>query len=60
MDRLPDVTGLRNEIAVHRAHRNPFDHALRATGAHFVEFGYLGGSSGVGAYRWQLEAARLR
>lgn len=57
IDRLPDTTGLRNEIVVHRAHRISFDHALRATGAQFVEFGYLGAPSGTGAYRWQLEAA---
>jgi hypothetical protein len=29
MDRLPDTLGLRNEIVLHRAHRNPYDHALR-------------------------------
>ncbi len=57
MDRLPDTTGLRNEIIVHRAHRNPFDHALRIPGGRFVEFGYLGPSAGVGAYRWQMHAA---
>ncbi len=57
MDQLPDTTGLRNEIVVHRAHRNSFDHALRLAGAHFVEFGYLLPSSGMGAYRWQMEAA---
>lgn len=57
MDRLPDTTGLRNEIVVHRAHRNPFDHALRLTGARLVEFGYLGPVSGVGAYHWQMHAA---
>jgi L-seryl-tRNA(Ser) seleniumtransferase len=57
MDRLPDTYGLRNEIVVHRAQRNPFDHALRAVGARFVEFGYVGQGSGVGAYRWQLDAA---
>lgn len=57
MDRLPDTTGLRNEIVVHRAHRNPFDHALRIPGARLVEFGYLGPSAGVGAYRWQMHAA---
>jgi D-glucosaminate-6-phosphate ammonia-lyase len=56
IDRLPDTTGLRDEIAIHRAHRNPYDHAVRATGARLVEFGYLGGPSGVGAHRWQLEA----
>ncbi len=57
MDRLPDTTGLRNEIVVHRAHRNSFDHALRIPGARLVEFGYLGPPSGVGAYRWQMHAA---
>ena len=57
MDRLPDTTGLRNEIVVHRAHRNAFDHAVRASGARFVEFGYLGAVSGAGAYAWQLAAA---
>lgn len=57
MDQLPDTTGLRNEIVMHRAHRNPFDHALRLSGARLVEFGYLGPSAGVGAYRWQMHAA---
>lgn len=57
MDRLPDTTGLANEVVVHRAHRTPFDHALRAAGARLVEFGYVGPGSGVGAYRWQLDAA---
>ena len=55
MDRLPDTTGLRNEIAVHRAHRNPYDHALRAAGARLVEFGYLGPAN-PGTRPWQLEA----
>jgi seryl-tRNA(Sec) selenium transferase len=59
IDRLPDTTGLRDEIAVHRAHRNPYDHAVRATGARIVEFGYLGGPSGFGAHRWQLETALM-
>lgn len=57
MDQLPDTTGLKDEIVVHRAHRMGFDHALRMSGARFVEFGYLTTSSGVGAYRWQMEAA---
>ncbi len=57
MDRLPDTTGLRNEIVMHRAHRNPFDHALRVPGARLVEFGYLGPPAGVGAYQWQMHAA---
>jgi L-seryl-tRNA(Ser) seleniumtransferase len=57
MDRLPDTEGLPNEIVIHRAHRNPFDHALRGAGAKLIEFGYVGPGSGVGVYRWQLEAA---
>jgi L-seryl-tRNA(Ser) seleniumtransferase len=57
IDLLPDTTSLKNEIVVHRAHRNAFDHAIRLSGARFVEFGYVGVASGVGAYRWQLEAA---
>jgi D-glucosaminate-6-phosphate ammonia-lyase len=56
MDRLPDTTGVPNEIVVHRAHRNPYDHAIRAAGARFVEFGYLGPAN-PGTRRWQLEAA---
>jgi D-glucosaminate-6-phosphate ammonia-lyase len=57
MDQLPDTTGLRNEIVMHRAHRMSFDHALRLAGAKLVEFGYGLPFSGVGAYRWQMEAA---
>ena len=40
MSRLPDTTGMKNEIIVHRSHRNDYDHALRAAGAHLVEVGY--------------------
>jgi L-seryl-tRNA(Ser) seleniumtransferase len=57
MDRLPDTAGLRNEIVMHRAHRNPYDHALRATGARLVEVGYLGTSSSPGARIWEFEHA---
>jgi L-seryl-tRNA(Ser) seleniumtransferase len=57
MDRLPVTTGMSDEVVIHRAHRNPFDHVLRATGARLVEFGYLTRFGGVGTYRWQLEAA---
>ena len=56
MDRLPDTTGIPNEIVVHRAHRNPYDHAIRAAGGRFVEFGYLGPAN-PGTHRWQMEAA---
>jgi len=56
MDRLPDTSGMPNEFLVHRAHRNPYDHAIRAAGGRFVEFGYLGPAN-PGTRRWQMEAA---
>ena len=40
MNRLPDTTGIPNEIIIHRSHRNDYDHALRAAGAKFVEVGF--------------------
>ena len=56
MDRLPDTAGIPNEFLVHRAHRNPYDHAIRAAGGRFVEFGYLGPAN-PGTRRWQMETA---
>lgn len=40
MNRLPDTTGMRNEIIIHRAHRYDYDHALRSVGATLVEIGF--------------------
>lgn len=37
--RLPDTTGMRHKFVVQRAHRNPFDQALRLAGGEFVEIG---------------------
>lgn len=37
--RLPDTTGLKNEVLIHRAHRNRYDQAIRTAGASLVEFG---------------------
>jgi len=37
--RLPDTTGLKNEVVIHRAHRNRYDQAIRTAGATLVEFG---------------------
>lgn len=39
MDRLPDTTGLKNEIIIQHLHRIPFDLALRTVGAQIVEVG---------------------
>jgi L-seryl-tRNA(Ser) seleniumtransferase len=57
MDRLPDTTGLRNEVVVQRGHRNAYDHAIRAVGVRMVEVGYLGYPGAGGAYPWQIAEA---
>jgi L-seryl-tRNA(Ser) seleniumtransferase len=36
---LPDVTGLKNEVIIHKAHRNGYDHAVRQVGVKVVEIG---------------------
>src|SRR5581483_6010896 len=41
MNRLPDAHGMPDEFVVHRAHRNDYDHAVRAAGARFVEAGFV-------------------
>jgi L-seryl-tRNA(Ser) seleniumtransferase len=40
--RLPDTTGLKNEVLIPRTHRNPYDQAVRTSGAILVEFGQEG------------------
>jgi L-seryl-tRNA(Ser) seleniumtransferase len=41
IDRLPFTEGMeKNEAVIHRAHRNGYDHSVRATGAKVVEVGY--------------------
>ena len=57
MDRLPDTTGLKNEVVVQRGHRNAYDHAIRAVGVHMVEVGYLGYPGAGGTYPWQIADA---
>jgi len=52
MARLPDTTGMKNEIIIHRCQRFPYDQAYRTAGARLVEFG-----DGWRAHPWQLEAA---
>ncbi|MBI3960597.1 MAG: aminotransferase class V-fold PLP-dependent enzyme [Chloroflexi bacterium] len=49
---LPDLTGLKNEVIVHKSHRNGYDHAVRQVGVKLVEIGYAGSTA-----PWQLEAA---
>ena len=50
--RLPDTTGMKNEVIVQRLHRNMYDHAVRQIGVKLVEIG-----TGGGAQPWELEAA---
>ena len=45
VNRFPDLTGLRNEIIVHRTHRNGYDYAVRQTGAKLVEIGDASGTT---------------
>ena len=35
--RIPDTDGMPNEVIVQRAHRHPFDHAIRNVGIRFIE-----------------------
>src|SRR6266581_5857550 len=49
---LPDTTGMKNEAIMFRAHRNGYDHGVRAAGARIVDVGY-GGS----ALPYQLRSA---
>jgi L-seryl-tRNA(Ser) seleniumtransferase len=37
---LPDTTGMKDEIIIHRCHRIHYDQAVRLTGARFVEIGF--------------------
>jgi D-glucosaminate-6-phosphate ammonia-lyase len=57
MDRLPDTTGLKNEVVVQRGHRNAYDQAIRAAGVRMVEVGYLGYPGAGGTYPWQIADA---
>jgi D-glucosaminate-6-phosphate ammonia-lyase len=57
MDRLPDTSGLKDEVVVQRGHRNAYDHAIRAVGVRMVEVGYLGYPGAGGTHPWQIAAA---
>lgn len=37
MSRLPDLTGMKNEIVIQKRHRTAYDHAFRMTGVKLVE-----------------------
>ena len=48
MNRLPDTTGMTNEVVVARSQRNFYDHAVRAAGVRLVEVGIADRFSGAG------------
>lgn len=52
MAQLPDLTGLKNEVIIHKSHRNGYDHAVRQVGVKVVEIG-----SAVHTEPWELEQA---
>lgn len=52
MNRLPDTSGMPDEFISHRAHRNDYDHAVRAAGAKFVEVGF-----GYYTFAYEVDAA---
>lgn len=60
MSRLPDTTGMPNEVIVARSQRNMYDHAVAQAGARLVEVGIPDRFSGAGvrdAQIWEYEAA---
>lgn len=60
MNRLPDTTGIPNEVIVARSQRNMYDHAVSQAGARLIEVGIPDRFSGAGvrdAQIWEYEAA---
>jgi L-seryl-tRNA(Ser) seleniumtransferase len=60
MARLPDATGMKNEVVVVRSQRNFYDHAVRAAGVRLVEVGLPDRYSGAGvrdAEAWEIADA---
>ncbi|MCX6599032.1 MAG: aminotransferase class V-fold PLP-dependent enzyme [Acidobacteria bacterium] len=60
MARLPDTTGMKNEVIMVRSQRNQYDHAIRAAGVHIVEVGLPDRVAGAGvrdAEPWEIAAA---
>ncbi len=49
---LPDCTGLKNEVIIHKSHRNGYDHGVRQVGVKMVEIGMATHTA-----PWELEHA---
>ena len=60
MNRLPDTTGMKNEVVMSRSQRNMYDHAVAQAGARLIEVGIPDRFSGAGvrdAQVWEYESA---
>lgn len=60
MARLPDASGMKNEVIMVRSQRNFYDHAVRAAGARIVEVGLPDRYAGAGvrdAESWEIDDA---
>ena len=60
MNRLPDTSGMKNEVIVVRSQRNLYDHAVRTVGIKMVEVGLPDRYSGAGvrdAEAWEINDA---
>ena len=60
MEKLPNTSGMKNEVIMIRSHRNPYDHAIRLVGVTLVEVGLDESQTGVGVRRpetWEIESA---
>lgn len=60
IERLPETANMPNEFIIARAHRNGYDHAIRAAGARLVEVGMDEIRSGAGVRRteaWEYSIA---
>ncbi len=56
MDKLPDTSGMPNEIILHREHVTAYSHALRLSGARLIEVGYVGYPGQGCTWPWQIES----
>jgi L-seryl-tRNA(Ser) seleniumtransferase len=60
MNRLPDTTGMKNEVVMVRSQRNFYDHAVRGAGVRIVEVGLPDRFAGAGvrdAEAWEIDHA---
>jgi D-glucosaminate-6-phosphate ammonia-lyase len=60
MEKLPDTTGMKNEVVIARNHRNAYDHQIRLAGVKLIEAGFDDRGLGAGqrsVEAWEIEAA---